>query len=118
MIRRAHDQIECGFRGSWLEHELKKMFVIHAPFFELSMRNHLIAAVNVFESLFATEFADSLPTEKAAIKKSRPITKLFENRSRRGWQSASYGWLKIHERARKRQASNDHTEALDRADSG
>src|SRR5207302_6301243 len=87
MIRRAHDQIECGFRGSVFEHELKKMFVIHAPFFELSMRNHLIAAVNVFESLFATEFADSLPTEKAAIKKSRLITELFENWRGCSWQS-------------------------------
>src|SRR2546423_9095852 len=118
MIRSGHDQIERWLCPSVLGHKLKQVFVVDAPFLLLSMRNHLIAAVDFVESLLATELANSLPAQIPAIEKSRFVTELFEDRRGCGRQSLSHDWLKIDERACKRQTGNHYTEALDCADAG
>src|SRR4051812_27748426 len=118
MVRRGHDQVERRLHSGVLEHELEKMFVIHAPFFLARVRNHLIAAVNFVEALFAAELANSLPTQIATVKKSPLVAELFENGCRLGRQSFAHQRLKVDEGARERQTGNDHTETFDRADSG
>src|ERR1700731_766291 len=79
MIRSAHDQVERGFRPGVLEHEAKQIFVVHAPLIAARARSHLIAAVNIFEALFAAKLTDSLPAQKSPVKKSRSITNLLKN---------------------------------------
>src|SRR5260370_34461847 len=74
MIRSAHDQVERGLRTGVLENKAKQIFVLHAPLIAVRVRPHLIAAVDIFEALFAAKLTDPLPAQKPTVKKSRPIT--------------------------------------------
>src|SRR5260370_35801544 len=73
MIRSAHDQVQRGLRTGVLENKAKQIFVLHAPLIAVRARPHLIAAADVFESLFAARLTDSLPTQKPRAKHSRPV---------------------------------------------
>src|SRR5205085_5188999 len=116
MVGSAHDQIEGRLRASVLEDKAKEIFVVHAPFIATGSPSHLVAAVNFFEALFAAEFADPLPAQKTAIKKSRAITQLFENAGRRSWQTFADGRLIIHQHAGEREPSDENAQTLNRAD--
>src|ERR1700736_2266209 len=81
MIRSAHDQVERWFWPGVLEHEAKQILVVHAPLITTRAGPHLLAAINVFEPLFAAKLTDSLPAQKSPVKKSRSITNLLKNAS-------------------------------------
>src|ERR1700730_8570259 len=116
MIGRRHDQIKRRLRAGMLDREPEKIFIIHAPFFVQSVRNHLISAVDFVESLLAAEFADPLPTEISAVKKPWLVAELFEYRRGCGWQSLAHDRLEIHKGAREWQSGNDYAEAFNRTD--
>src|SRR5260370_2701859 len=89
MIRSAHDQVERGLRPGVLENKAKQIFVLHAPLIAMRVRPHLIAAINVFEALFAAKLTDSLPAQKSTVEKSRSIANSLEHPSRRRQPSFS-----------------------------
>src|SRR5260370_37924237 len=108
MIRSANDQFERGLRPGVLENKAKQILVLHAPLIAMRVRPHLIAAINVFEALFAAKLTDSLPAQKSTVEKSRSIANSLEDASRSGRQSFANHWLEVDEHSGERKSGDQN----------